>query len=236
MNDTVSPEHGDAPANEPAPNRDREQLTLALLAEELAVERRTVVGDTVRIASLTRERTQMIDEPLTHQRVEVERVAVGRPVDAVPPVREEGDTTIIPIVEETLVVERRLILKEEVRIRRVRVVENHHEAVVLREQEAVVARSEAGSMAGRRNAPSASTGPSNLGASLMSETIIAIYDSAAHADAAVRDLKDANVPADAITQHSGTAATTSSDMGTGREPGFWSSLFGGEPDHGRFDL
>ena len=61
------------------------------------------------------------------------------------------------------------------------------------------------------------------------ETIVAVYDTAAHADAAVQDLQAANVPSSAITRHpSGTGITAES---TRREPGFWSSLFGGEPDH-----
>ena len=46
------------------------------------------------------------------------------------------------VVEETIVVERHLFLKEEVRIRRLRVSERHQETVVLREQEAVIARVE----------------------------------------------------------------------------------------------
>ena len=69
------------------------------------------------------------------------------------------------------------------------------------------------------------------------ETIVAVYDSAAHAEAAVQDLRAANVPAEAITQHGGTGtgagvmsgSTTAS--GPVREKGFWSGLFGGEPDH-----
>ena len=35
------------------------------------------------------------------------------------------------------------------------------------------------------------------------ETIVAVYDTTAEADAAVRDLKAADVPADAISQHRG---------------------------------
>jgi stress response protein YsnF len=50
---------------------------------------------------------------------------IGRPVDAMPPVRQEGDTTIMSVVEETIVVERHLFLKEEVQIRRLRVSERH---------------------------------------------------------------------------------------------------------------
>jgi stress response protein YsnF len=72
--------------------------------------------------------------------VEIERTAIGRPVEAMPAVREEGDTIVVPIVEEVLVVERRLMLKEEVRIRRVRSTQRHQERVTLRHQEAVVTR------------------------------------------------------------------------------------------------
>ena len=84
----------------------------------------------------------LIDEALIRERVEIERIAVDRPIDAVPPVREEGDTTVISVVEEVLVLERRLVLKEEIRLRRVRTTEQHRETVMLREQQAVIERSE----------------------------------------------------------------------------------------------
>ena len=61
------------------------------------------------------------------------------------------------------------------------------------------------------------------------QTIVAVYDTAAHADAAVRDLKAAQVPANAISVHAdgGTAGATTA-AAPHREPGFWASLFGGE--------
>ena len=121
-----------------------EILVLPLLAEAVDVARRKVAGDTVRVATVTREHEQLVDEALAHERVEIERVAICRTVDAVPPVREEGDTTIMPVVEEVVVVERRLVLKEEIRIRRVRSTEHHRESVVLRTQDAVITRVEAG--------------------------------------------------------------------------------------------
>ena len=46
--------------------------------------------------------------------------------------------------------ERRLVLKEEIRLRRVRTTEQHRETVMLREQQAVIERSEPG---GRRLDP-----------------------------------------------------------------------------------
>jgi hypothetical protein len=62
----------------------------------------------------------LIDENLARERVEIETIFVGLRIDAVPNILQEGDTTIVPVVEEILVVERRLILKEEIRIKRVR--------------------------------------------------------------------------------------------------------------------
>ena len=66
------------------------------------------------------------------------------------------------------------------------------------------------------------------------EIIVAIFDTAAHAEAAVQDLLTANVPRDAISTHANTAstgaATTGSAMPT-QKPGLWASIFGGEPDH-----
>ena len=66
-------------------------------------------------------------------------------------------------------------------------------------------------------------------------TIVAVYDTAAHAEAAVRALEAANVPSSAISRHSqgGTTSgtTTSAAPVAGEERGFWSSLFGAEPDH-----
>lgn len=122
-------------------------IVVPLYAEEALVKRRKVER-AVRVHVRTTGRDQLIDEPLEHEKVEIERVAIGRPVDLAPPVREEGDTTIISVVEEEVVVQRRLILKEEIRLRRVRTTDRHRETVNLREQQVVIERSESGAPGG----------------------------------------------------------------------------------------
>jgi uncharacterized protein (TIGR02271 family) len=117
---------------------------LRLHAEQVTVARRRVEGDTVRVSTVTRETEKFVDEALAHERVEVENVAIGRLIDAVPPVREEGDITIVPVIEEILIIEKRLILKEEVHIRRVRVPDRHREVIILREQDIVIERTKPG--------------------------------------------------------------------------------------------
>ncbi len=115
-------------------------VVIPLAAEELSVGRREVVLGTLRVDVRTTTEDRVVDEALSRQRVEVEHVPIGRVVTSVPAVREEGDTTIIPVVEEVLVWERRLVLKEEIHLRRVRTTENHRETVALRVQEATVTR------------------------------------------------------------------------------------------------
>jgi stress response protein YsnF len=131
----------------PTTTSDNGVPAIRLLAEDLVVSKRNVAGDTVRVETVTHTRDHHIDEILTNTRVEVERIPIGRPITTVPPVREEGDTTILSVVEEVIVIERRLILKEEVHIRRVHVAERHHETVVLREQSVEISRIEAASSA-----------------------------------------------------------------------------------------
>ncbi len=104
------------PAHEPRENALNEVIALA--REELRVTRRVMDRGGVRVRVSVNERDEAVDVLLREQGVEVERVLIGRVVEHPPETRQEGDTLVIPIVEEILVVERRLVLKEEVRVRR----------------------------------------------------------------------------------------------------------------------
>jgi stress response protein YsnF len=126
----------------PDQERRPEDLHIPLHEEEVSLSRREIKKANVQVALVTGTREQLIDEELTHVRVEIERVPIDRTVEVAPPTRQEGDITIIPVVEEIVVVERRLVLKEEVRVRRVSTKEQHQETLVLRQQEAVVTREE----------------------------------------------------------------------------------------------
>jgi uncharacterized protein (TIGR02271 family) len=118
-----------------------DEVVIPLHAEEVSVGKRQVASGRVKVSTVTREREELVEQLLQSERVEVERVPVGQVVQGAPPVRTEGDTIIIPIVEEAVVIERRLVLKEEVHIRRIRETQNYQQRVVLRRQEAVITRS-----------------------------------------------------------------------------------------------
>jgi uncharacterized protein (TIGR02271 family) len=130
----------DTEASQSVAERPDDTAKLQLFAEDLSVAKEKVETGRVRISTHTHEREALVDEDLAHERVEIETVPVNLQIDAVPQVHQDGDITIVPVVEERLVVRRRLMLKEEVRIRRVRSTERHQETVKLRYQEAVVMR------------------------------------------------------------------------------------------------
>ncbi len=116
------------------------ETVIPLFEEELSVSRRVVPTSRVQVSRVTHSHEQLVDELLERERVEVERLAIDKPIDHMPSVREEGDCLIFPVVEEVLKIERVLVLKEEVRIRRVKGTERYQERVTLRKQEAVVNR------------------------------------------------------------------------------------------------
>ena len=65
--------------------------------------------------------------PLFREDCDVERVSVKRMIDKPAEIRQEGDTMIIPLMEEVLVVEKRLMLREELHIRRRRESKAEHD-------------------------------------------------------------------------------------------------------------
>lgn len=117
-----------------------EQLVVPVVAEELKVERRRVKSGAVRIIKTVGERTETVDLPLMEEQTEVERVAIGRIVETAPPMRYEGDVLIVPLLEEVIVTEKRLMLREELHIRKRQVETHKPQQVTLRREEVTVER------------------------------------------------------------------------------------------------
>jgi uncharacterized protein (TIGR02271 family) len=93
-------------------------LVLPVIVEALDVQTRRVETGRVRLHKTVQTREVLVDEPLLREDVAVERVPVNRVVEGPIPVRYEGDTMIVSVLEEVLVVETRLLLTEEMRITR----------------------------------------------------------------------------------------------------------------------
>ena len=116
---------------------------LELLEEQLKVTKRQVLTGSVRVRIEVDEVEHLVSQELEGERVEVTRVPVDRLLEAgtvLPSMRTEGRITIIPIVEEILVIEKRLRIKEELHITRHDSVEMAEIPVVVRKHRAIVER------------------------------------------------------------------------------------------------
>jgi uncharacterized protein (TIGR02271 family) len=116
------------------------ETVVPVIAEDLDVSVRKKPVSKVRVEKQVTGHDETVSMPLHRERAEVKRVMINRPVDGPLPVRREGDTIIMPVVEEVAVVEKRLMLKEEIHVTRRRTTERHEETVTLQREHADVHR------------------------------------------------------------------------------------------------
>lgn len=121
------------------------RMSFPVMQEEAQVGKRVVdTGRGVRIRKTVSEREQDWDEELFREELEVEHVPVGQVVEQAPPVRYEGDTLVLPVLEEVLVVQKQLRLKEEVRVTRRRHQVRQPQSMLLRSEQITAERFDEG--------------------------------------------------------------------------------------------
>jgi uncharacterized protein (TIGR02271 family) len=118
-------------------------VTLPVIAEELEVLREKVSTGAVRVRIEPMEAQTPVQLESISEEVDVERVAVGREVEARVEPWHEGDVLVVPVYEETVVLQRRIVLKEELRLRPRRERRAWEETVPLRRDRAQVERRQA---------------------------------------------------------------------------------------------
>jgi uncharacterized protein (TIGR02271 family) len=119
---------------------DDETHKIPLVEERATIEKNTVETGRVRIRTVVGEQLARVSQDVAYDDVSIEHVAVNRQVSQPPPIREENGVLIIPILEEVLVVEKRLVLKEELHVRKNRKHERAVQSVRLRKMRAEVQR------------------------------------------------------------------------------------------------
>ena len=122
---------------------DADEIRIPVVQETMDVSKKVVeTGSGVRVTKTVTEHEQVVDLALMHDEVTVEHVAINSIVDAAsrPGVRYEGNTMVVPVFEEVLLVEKQLRLKEEVRITRHQRERHQPQTVVLKTETATVER------------------------------------------------------------------------------------------------
>ena len=130
--------------------KDNQVLVIPLLSEELRVEKRQIEKSRVRIHKKVSEREELVDESLVSEEVSVQRVPVNEYVEDLPTPWYDGDTLVIPVLEEVLVVEKKVMLREEIRVSKVQREIGKPQRVTLRKEEAIIERISPEGTAGER--------------------------------------------------------------------------------------
>ena len=121
-------------AGQPEHNKEAD-VTLKLAEEQIELTKQKVVDGRVRVTRSTTEHDEVINTLLNKEKVEVEHVAKAQHVEPMPEIREENGVLIVPVVEEEIVVVRKLVLKEEIHIRKVQETVPFQEVVTRRKQQ-----------------------------------------------------------------------------------------------------
>ncbi len=151
--------------------RGENQIRVPILEERLEVGTRPVELGEVRLRKSIELFEQVARQPVMREDVVVERVPMSRELDVPAEPHMDGDWFVVPVMEEMLVVQKRLVLKEEIRIKKRQVTEEYEVREQLRREHLDVedatthgigghdgAAFRRGTTAGRMSAQEAATG------------------------------------------------------------------------------
>lgn len=93
-------------------------VRIPIVEEQAHVIKRVSDTEHVRVRTFGEEERVMVRDDVRREHIDVTRVPVDREVAEAPPIRTEGDVTVVPVLEERLVVEKRLFVVEELHLRR----------------------------------------------------------------------------------------------------------------------
>ena len=118
----------------------QEVAAIPLVEETLSIGKKQVEAERLKVRVSVKERHDLVPVELHQDALQIERVPKNIPVSELPSVRHEGNLTIIPVVEEEVVIEKRLVLVEEIHVLRTSTTSTEQVPVVLRSEEAKIER------------------------------------------------------------------------------------------------
>jgi uncharacterized protein (TIGR02271 family) len=221
--------------------------TIPVLEEVVEVAAKEIETGRVRVQKYIEQYEREIDEVGWAEQIEIEKVPVNRILDTdqTPGARFEDGTLVVPLLEETLVLQKKILLKEELRITRVRHDVRHRQRIPLRREQVSVERLPASKNWFPGEAAHDNSGGERAGAAFRHRrdtmaTVVAVFDNYSEAEQARTDLVESGVPERDvnITANEATGAQLShldtgdeAHLGFGeRIAHFFRSLFGSDDD------
>jgi uncharacterized protein (TIGR02271 family) len=120
--------------------RDDKKTVLPVMEEVINVDKEIVAADKVQISKNVDTEEVTVNIPTLHEEVQIERVSLNQYVTEAPAIRQEGNTTIIPVLEEVIV--KRLLLVEELHVTKVQKEVSTPKKEILRKEKVIVSRVE----------------------------------------------------------------------------------------------
>ena len=142
----IHPKEGSKAARADATDEFVDSLqTIPVIEETLQVEKVARDQGGYRITKRIQTHEELVDEPLRHLEVTIERRALGSSLkgQALPEPRYEGETYIVPVIKEVLVTEKQWVLVEEVRITQIRGTHHDPQHATLRTEDVSIERLDA---------------------------------------------------------------------------------------------
>lgn len=198
----------------PEETRQTDEDVLPIMEETLSIGRRTMTTGRVRVSTITEKVEAVLDAVVATSDFEVTRVPVEREIETMPEVRNEGDVMIVPVVEEVAVIVIRLMLREEIHIKRRRGEKTLQVPVQLLKQRAKITRE------GRTTQGDLNMVDSTYTAG--ARTLTAFFDSRADAEEAVTRLRALGLGATKVRMTGGEEYEGRSYSDT--ERGFWDTI------------
>jgi stress response protein YsnF len=117
------------------------EFCIPVIQEVVNAEVQQHVTGIVRLEKRVRQHEQAINQELISETIAIEHISINRYINEPAVMRQEGDVTIFPVMEEIVITKKQLVLREEIRITRSRTSLQYHEVVPLRAEEVRVIRS-----------------------------------------------------------------------------------------------
>jgi uncharacterized protein (TIGR02271 family) len=114
----------------------KDSEVIPVIQEFLKVGKQTVETGKVVAVKKVKADQKIVTGPISRDEIDIERIPIGQYVKTAPkPFRYEGNTLVIPVVKEELVVQKKLLVVEELRITKRTVKSEFNKQVTLRREE-----------------------------------------------------------------------------------------------------
>jgi uncharacterized protein (TIGR02271 family) len=117
-----------------------DEKTFPVIQEEVIIEKKLTETGKVRISKKVLEENKRVEVSSFSEEIDVEHVEMNKYIDKTPEIRYEGDKMIIPVVKEVVVIEKRLLLVEELHVNKRKVETKVQQEIPIKREEVHIER------------------------------------------------------------------------------------------------